>query len=366
MTTPVGWLMRPVVPLEATDSVERAASRLSSAGADGLPVQDEERYVGRVDQRHLSDWIGRSEGADLALGSLLSGEDAQTGRVSPRTTGAEALRLFESSGLSWLAVVDELDRVMGVIAPSDLLSTHEHTPRPRTVGGMATPFGVYLTTGNLRAGVSDWALMSTGALMFFLLLAASLATDGVARLLIHWHASDDAVFWTVEVLPFVLFMALLRAIPLAGIHAAEHQVVHAIERGEALTPSIVRRMPRVHPRCGTNFAVGLTMFLGLASAPWIGDLRLQLLFAVVATLLLWRRLGGVMQYWVTTRRPNEKHLAMGIRSGEALLDRLRTHSDAPASPLVRVYNSGLLQVMSGALLVYGIAFLVAKAFGYAI
>ncbi len=366
MTTPVGWLMRPVVPLEATDSVERAASRLSLMGADGLPVQDEERYVGRVDQRHLSDWIGRSEGADLALGSLLSGEDAQTGRVSPRATGAEALRLFESSGLSWLAVVDELDRVMGVIAPSDLLSTHEHTPRPRTIGGMATPFGVYLTTGNLRAGVSDWALMSTGALMFFLLLAASLATDGAARLLIHWHASDDAVFWTVEVLPFVLFMALLRAIPLAGIHAAEHQVVHAIERGEALTPSIVRRMPRVHPRCGTNFAVGLTMFLGLASAPLISDLRLQLLLAVVATLLLWRRLGGVMQYWVTTRRASDKHLAMGIRSGEALLDRLRTHSDAPASPLVRVYNSGLLQVMSGALLVYGLAFLVAQAFGYAI
>ena len=46
---------------------------------------------------------------------------------------------------------------------------------------------------------------------------------------------------------------MMRLLPIAGYHAAEHQSVHAMEQGEPLIPQVVKRMPRVHPRCGTSF-----------------------------------------------------------------------------------------------------------------
>src|SRR5690606_35007100 len=119
----------------------------------------------------------------------------------------------------------------------------------------------------------------------------------------------------------LVFLAGLRFAPLAGIHAAEHKVVHAIERGEELIPSVVKRMPRVHPRCGTNLAVGAMVFLGIMSWEAIGEVELRLLAALLVTVIVWRPLGTLMQYYVTTREPNEKQIAMGIRSGKALLEK---------------------------------------------
>src|SRR2546423_10530097 len=65
----------------------------------------------------------------------------------------------------------------------------------------------------------------------------------------------------LQALPFPLFLLFVRALPLVQYHAAEHQAVHAMERGEPLDPEIVRRMPRVHPRCGTNIMAGGMVFL---------------------------------------------------------------------------------------------------------
>ncbi|MQK95694.1 hypothetical protein, partial [Escherichia coli] len=55
-------------------------------------------------------------------------------------------------------------------------------------GGMATPFGVYLTTGNHRGGVGDFALITTGVVMAVclilarvLVLAALYLTDTILR-----------------------------------------------------------------------------------------------------------------------------------------------------------------------------------------
>jgi uncharacterized protein YqhQ len=64
-------------------------------------------------------------------------------------------------------------------------------------------------------------------------------------------------------------------------------VVHAIERGEPLVLEVVRRMPRVHPRCGTNLVAGIALFLGLANflqgmVPEISETR-----DLALLLLLW-------------------------------------------------------------------------------
>src|SRR5262249_35497809 len=107
----------------------------------------------------------------------------------------------------------------------------------------------------------------------------------------------------LSLLVTILFLLLMRATRLAGYHSAEHQTVHALERGERLIPEIVRRMPRAHPRCGTNIMAAGLVFFNLAQIieylPGLGPLAYVL--AAIATFFTWRSVGTFLQERFTTR-----------------------------------------------------------------
>jgi hypothetical protein len=262
-------------------------------------------------------------------------------------SGAEALRRVEDG--RGLIVIDEQNRVLGLISAADLWPRRRPQARPAAVGGMATPFGVYLTSGTVTGGVSKWALAATGAVMSLMMFAAALC----ARPLIGWLDASklpDAVQTGIySSFVFALFFAIMRVAPLSGTHGAEHQVVNAIERDEELRPEIVRRMPRVHPRCGTNLTVGALIFLTVWNFDWIPLPEIRLLLAAIATFALWRRLGSLLQYYVTTKRPSDKQLEGGIVAGKMLLERYVVAKSTHASVWQRIWNSGLFQLLAGAI-----------------
>lgn len=359
--------MRPTSFIERGDSLELAARRIRENGTVLIPIADGQRFIGIVTETSLA--------SALANGCQPS-DDAEAARctesltVAPHATGAEALRLFGEHRTPGLVVIDDHDRILGVLTPSDLYPKYVPPLRPPLIGGMATPFGVYLSTGELRAGASQWALVCTGMFLFTLLMISTYAAEWVQDSLTHGRIVSAGIAEGIGGIAFLaLFMGLMRSLPLSGIHAAEHKVVHAIERGEELTPEIVRRMPRVHPRCGTNITAGAGMFLLLATLPWAQWLGLQdmdavqLLIAAALTLMFWRRVGSILQRYVTTREPSEKELMMGIRSGRELLEKYRTSSMEFPSVWKRILNSGILQIIAGSLLIHGIAVGIASLLG---
>jgi hypothetical protein len=144
-----------------------------------------------------------------------------------------------------------------------------------------------------------------------------------------------------RLMPFLVLLLLVRFTTVAGYHAGEHQTVWAIERGEPLTPESVARMPRPHPRCGTNLVVGLMIFEILRDfSPHI---------AFIAAVLFWRRLGTFVQLYLSTRPATRKQLESGIRAGKELLERYRENPvGLAAAPLHRrIWNLGLLQTIIG-------------------
>jgi uncharacterized protein YqhQ len=164
--------------------------------------------------------------------------------------------------------------------------------------------------------------------------------------------------------PPLLFLFSVRVLPVAGIHGAEHKVVHAIERGEPLELTAVRRMPRVHPRCGTNLAVGVSLFLTLATLQWTTSETLRALAAAFATLLLWKPLGNVVQFLITTSNPSDKQLSSAIRVGEQLIQRYQRFPHARAGVLRRLALSGLFHVVAGSLLAMGLLQAASLIFGF--
>jgi hypothetical protein len=303
--------------------------------------------------------------------------------VRPERTPEEIGRLCAEYRVDLAPVVDAEGYCLGVVLASDLLLPDLPPPRPARIGGMATPFGVYLTDGTLQAGAGNGALVASGALLgAYIVLGYGIVYGGL-WLAVRWaHLPNSPIFnpladlpanapWpglaatALQTLGLILFLLLMRFTRLAGYHAAEHQTVHAVERDEPLTPDVVRRMPRAHPRCGTNLMAAGILFFTLQQAlnyvPFLGEAAPIL--ALLTTVFIWRPVGTFLQEKLTTRPASDRELASGIAAGEALLEKYR-HSP-PARPrfLRRLWCMGLLQTALGMMAVTGSVLLIIRAFG---
>ena len=168
-----------------------------------------------------------------------------------------ALLTLDRYRVAALPVVDGNGRYRGMISRADIVAALGRNVRPPSVGGMATPLGVWLTTGSLSAGAPALGLFLSG----MVLGGCFIASDAIMQFALGAINADwgrafasgrigataeggDAFNLLVTGVQGLLFLLIMRLLPLSGVHAAEHQTVWAIEKGLALTPENVAKMPR--------------------------------------------------------------------------------------------------------------------------
>ncbi len=272
-----------------------------------------------------------------------------------------ALAALDRYDTNALPVIDGVQGFQGMISRSDVVAALGRAVRPPVVGGMATPLGVWLTTGSINAGVSNWGLLLSGATMAFCLtLAQVLITFALSFGNAQWanlfasgrlaaqYDSSNLFNILATIAETLLFLTLFRLLPLAGYHAAEHQTVWAIERGLPLRPEIVRQMPRAHPRCGTNL-VALAMLITIIFKHLPSLDASYILVALVFVFFAWRSFGEALQNLFTTRPASPKQLESGIRAGRELLEKYQQQPHEMSSTGSRLLNSGILYSMAGAI-----------------
>jgi CBS domain-containing protein len=366
-------IIRYAPPVAPGDSAARAIRQLRSRGLPALPVADGSRLVGLVLE---SDLLALAAGAPDPRRLLRSGAVSQFMRplpllVSDHQSLAEIAVLFRDTSAPAVPVSAPDGRYLGLLLPRDLLAAMAGEPVVPPIAGLATPLGVYLTTGALRAGAGDLGLVATGAFLMLLNIVSEGFVRGLAWLGgLAWpfHLAADriglppfAVALGLYLLQILIFLLLLRLSPLTGIHASEHMVVRAIEEGEDLALPKVRTMPRVHPRCGTNL-MALVILLVISNeflssvngAVDEGLSTLALLALVVIVLLTWRRLGAGIQRWVTTKRPADRQLENAIAVGEELLQKVQARPSAVVPIYRRIWHMGFAQVLIGFFVVFAV------------
>ena len=350
LSLPVGVLAAPVDPIQVGASLEVAARTMTSEGVHALAVARGRVFIGLLDEAQLIEALSHGAQPHDPIDALI---DPSPTTLPPQASGAHALRVFQETGARAIVIVDSVGEPVGMLTPSRLLQPATASYRPRAIGGMATPLGVYLTNGAVKGGASIWGLLLTGALMAGLIFVAHYLVLAVAVFILRLDMDSDTVQQGMNAATTVLFLVGLRMMPLSGTHAAEHMVVHAIERGERLRVDVVRRMPRSHPRCGTNIAVGAMIFMGILSSPWLIDedkATLKLMVAVLATMFLWRPLGQFVQLAFTTKPPTDEQIESGIKAGEELLAASAVSSIASPPIHRKLAMSGIFAVIAGAML----------------
>jgi len=372
--------MRRCPPLEPRDGAGKAIHLLRERGLAAAPVVDDGgRLVGMVREEDLirlaaPDW-GVSEPESVrtaALGGIMRPVDMV---LTVYQDVGHAVEAFKHSSEPVLPVVCEEGRYVGVVSRSDVMHGLFSRSMPRTVGGLATPLGVYLTTGNVRAGPGNPGLVLAGAALTAIYVVARLLVNLAAWAvqekfpqlpLLSLRLSGDMgyfgpgfVSWNLALsgAELLLFFLVLRLSPISAIHASEHKVVNAIENGEELTPESVGRMPRVHARCGTNLMTALFMAFAVAvilnwAAARLGLTGPEPLVVAAAAIFIVvvvarTRVGPLLQSLVTTKEPSPRLLMNGLRAGRQLLERYQSNPARGAGRLRRVWNMGLLQAAAG-------------------
>ncbi len=338
------------------DSLGKAAEAVRASAVGAVPVVDGGIIVGLATAASLANALdeGPVQGRrvqDLELEASVSLPETW----SPR----EALAYLRAAGLERAPVVDRSYGLIGMVSTAELVGALFGRIRLPMIGGMATPFGVYLTGGGVRGGVGDWALVSTGVYLGLLNMVAALAaawllTPGreLDRFLasVRWLGPEQAL----GLVTYVLFAVLFRLSWITGYHAAEHQVVHTLEAGDDLVPEVVARKPRVHPRCGTNLVMGMLILTSLLNLTALWGMETAVIVAVMGTFFFWRRLGAVAQQYVTTRPASRKQLESGIRAAEQLIEQYRQGPRVPLTLPRRIWNMGLIQVLAGWTVIFGL------------
>lgn len=312
-------------------------------------IRDRDLLETMAVSRHekLSDWRERMPEGGRA--SLL------TASLPKSATVAEARAFFAEAEHDQpiVPLVDEKGRYTGRCASRALLvRLLQGELRPERVGGLATPLGVYMTSGKYSAGAGARGLVALGLVfgvfvhvLDFLRMMFEAALFSLCPQVFGW---GEGTLFAMQ-LGFLMFasLAAIRLTPLSGLHAAEHMTINAIELDLPVSVETVRRQPREHLRCGTNlmvFVAGLQM--GVISLQVIGD-RLSILGIVLYGLLwgllvarFWRPAGLWLQRHFTTRPPTEAQLDSGLRAGHELLEKFRLAPHPPATFWQKLLGSG--------------------------
>jgi len=234
--------------------------------------------------------------------------------------------------------------------------------RPGRISGTALVGGVHLSNGVVGTG-SWWRLALTGLAFPAITIGGSdlaLVLAAVAQhlsgrpLIALWAKAaitmpgPERALWETFFRVATLLGALvaMRLSPIAGYHAAEHKVVHAIEQFGDVTWEAARRMPRAHLRCGTCLVSPLLLAMVLWPACALLGPPGQVLL-LVALWTLRRPLGVALQNLATTREPNDRQMRVGLAAGRKLMHLWRLAPRATVPPIRALWNRGLPQMVAG-------------------
>lgn len=361
--TSIENIIRIIKTVGPEDTIGRATEALRVSGVAELPVISSGRVVGVIDEAGILNAITAGDSRAIVEQPVSTIMSDRVICVNPYMSVGQVAEIMRDYGIQVVPVIGVFEEYLGVVTRSDITGALCLTIRPPNIAGLATPIGVYLTTGNLRAGAGNLGLFLAGVVMVLMMFAAAWIVFGMAWLVEGFtkiplqalmQSSPGEVLkldW-ISTLGYVMrgavlpvWMLIVRLLPISGYHAAEHQVVHAIENGESLNIANVQAMPRVHPRCGTNIFAGVIVLIMMGE---IFSMETAILITVLVLIFAWRTIGGWFQYYVTTRPPNSKQVESGIKAGESLLEKYRENPGYRVNGWQRIWNTGMPQVMFGA------------------
>lgn len=330
----------------------RLADAFRETSSDTLPVIDNEaNIIGIVSEYDLAKILPEWSMDEKSYEHNVRVEEIMSTNVwteKLHTNIKDLLAKVHHMHTRVIPIVDQNSKYTGMcITRNAVISFLTRKIRPLTLGGLATPLGVYITDGRHQAGVGNFALFLTGFVLSFFILLAQFLTSFIFN--------GVQAFVAFELLAQIsIFVLILRFTPFSKMHAAEHQTINAIEKGHPLSIETIRMQKREHKRCGTNLMVlivGIQIILLLAVE--VGEISSLYKFFVLAFGFIfifsnWHKFGMIVQKYLTTSVASDFYLKSGMKAGMEILKKHKNDKKTkPPAFTEKIWNMGLAQILSG-------------------
>jgi uncharacterized protein YqhQ len=201
--------------------------------------------------------------------------------------------------------------------------------------------GVELGKGSIVLMLALTLGAGVGIFFLFPLFIASVTTAGIENGLVQ-HLVEGLI----RVAIFLGYLVVISRSPdirrVFQYHGAEHMTIHALEAGDPLVVSEVRKYPTAHQRCGTEFLVVVILLsivafslVGRQSIPIMIASRILLIPVIAAVGYEILRFGarhrknpimkvllypGLLVQMITTKQPTDDMIEVAIVSMEQALE----------------------------------------------
>ena len=340
-------------------AVTRLPDLFHAVSSDTLPVIDVQgKIIGIVSEYDLARVVPDLSINEYSYQCDIKVHDIMTKEVWTEQKNTNIKELFNKINNMHTRVIPIVDKdnyyTGNSITRTSIITYLTRLIKPNSLGGLATPLGVYITDGKHQAGAGNLGLFLTGISLGVMLIVIE-QVFGFAFKYFDINTTNAAIFPVIFMLQISVFILFLRLTPLAKIHAAEHQTINAIEKGLPLTLETVKLQPREHVRCGTNLMV---LFIGLqlvilTFVGYLGKIEpfLQFIFLFGGFMLVfahWRRWGMWTQKYFTTVKAPDSYILNGIKVGEEIIHKHKEDLDAkPASFFRKLWCMSIIQIISG-------------------
>jgi len=342
------------------------------ANTDTLPVINMGgKITGIVSEYDLAQVVPELSLDQKGYQSDIKVYDIMTPKVWVETKNADISHLFDKIHKMHTRVIPIVEK-NGVYTGNSIIRTKliaylTRLIKPNSLGGLATPFGVYITDGVHQAGTGNFGLFATGVLLGLILVFVE-NISGIAIKTFNINMTNPALIPIIFGAQLALFIMILRLTPLVKIHAAEHKTINAIEQGMPLTLETVKMQPKEHKRCGTNIMVLLMgiQFIILIFIGYIKNLSsiFQFIFLFTGFMVVfsnWHSWGMLMQKYITTVNPPDSYIYNGIKTGEEILNKHKDdYSAEPPSFLRKIWCMSLIQILAGFIFIQWLMGLIIK------
>jgi uncharacterized protein YqhQ len=210
----------------------------------------------------------------------------------------------------------------------------------RSANVQASQDDIELGRGAVALMLGITLLVGVGVFFLLPLFIASVTTASIEQAWVQ-----NLLEGLIRVAIFLGYLAVIARTPEVGrvfqYHGAEHMTIHALEAGDPLTTSAVRRYPTAHPRCGTEFLV-VVVALSIIAFGLVGRQSIaisvagRLIFIPVIASVGYEllRLGashranpivkaimwpGILVQMITTKQPTDDQIEVAIVSMEQAL-----------------------------------------------
>jgi len=210
----------------------------------------------------------------------------------------------------------------------------------RSASIQAEDEGVELGRGSIALMLGITLVAGIGIFFLLPLFLASVTAGNVEN-----DVVQHLVEGLIRVAIFLGYLALISRAPdirrVFQYHGAEHMTIHALEHGDPLVPSAIRRYPTAHPRCGTEFlvvviALSIIAFslVGRQNALVMVGSRILLIPVIAAVGYELLRLGarhrrnpavraimwpGILVQMITTKQPTDDMIEVAVVAMEEAL-----------------------------------------------